>query len=577
MLDPMTSLAFAVYSGKGVHALLLGSGLSIPSGIPTGWDVVLGLIRRIAKVQEQDCEPDPAAWYRTTFGKNPDYSEILEMVAPEPAERMTLLKGYFEQTPEEREERKKEPTAAHHAIAKLVADGYIRVIVTTNFDKLMERALDVAGVVPQVISSTDGILGAQPISQARCTIIKVHGDYLDTRSKNTPTEVGEYDGALNMLLDQVFDEYGLIVCGWSADWDGALRSAITRCPNRRYTMYWSAFRQPSPIAAELCQSRRAQVIPGMGADTFFGKLVEKVGALKDMDAPHPLSAQMAVELLKKYLVDEKYDIKLHDLVMGETRRVATILFTRPGLQGRNVSLKYYEAQLAILMPLMTAAGYWGKPRHRALWLRCFQQMVTPPTGNFAGFPVDTDYYPAYLLLHAYGIASLAAGRTGNLGYILSKGTARSENGGQEPLIRRVVIALRDGSFDNSVKREDETLTHAGLEVSEYLSKILTETLKPWIPEESRYNEFFCQFEYIIGLVISSIMEKEMPEFFHAMSGIYLAKRNLPKLFQDQIDRRQENWPLLKAGLFDGSKERLLATKNGFDQAGVRLKRQIGYW
>ena len=46
---------------------------------------------------------------------------------------------------------------------------------------------------------------------------------------------------MNRLLDQVFDEYGLIVCGGSADWDKA-RAAIERCPNRRDTTYWSAFR-----------------------------------------------------------------------------------------------------------------------------------------------------------------------------------------------------------------------------------------------------------------------------------------------------------------------------------------------
>ena len=44
---------------------------------------------------------------------------------------------------------KKTPTPAHRAIASLVKAGYIRVIVTTNFDRLVEQALTDAGVPPQ--------------------------------------------------------------------------------------------------------------------------------------------------------------------------------------------------------------------------------------------------------------------------------------------------------------------------------------------------------------------------------------------------------------------------------------------
>jgi hypothetical protein len=69
----------------------------------------------------------------------------------------------------------------------------------------------------------------------KCTIIKVHGDYLDTRIKNTPDELASYEPALDRVLDRVFDEFGLIICGWSAEWDTALGSAIERCPNRRFT------------------------------------------------------------------------------------------------------------------------------------------------------------------------------------------------------------------------------------------------------------------------------------------------------------------------------------------------------
>jgi hypothetical protein len=211
MIDPMLSLAFSVHANKGVFALLLGSGVSRAAAIPTGWEIVLDLIRKLAHLQAEDCDPDPAAWYRAAFGEEPDYAKLLDALANSPAERSQLLRSYFEPTDEEREQGLKIPTVAHRAIADLVASGYIRVIVTTNFDRLPDNALESLGIVPTVISTPDAMEGALPLAHTACTIIKVHGDYLDSRIKNTPAELSHYDSRVNRLLDQVFDEYGLRV------------------------------------------------------------------------------------------------------------------------------------------------------------------------------------------------------------------------------------------------------------------------------------------------------------------------------------------------------------------------------
>lgn len=46
MDNTLTSIAFALQSNKGVYALLLGSGISRSAGIPTGWEIVLDLIKK---------------------------------------------------------------------------------------------------------------------------------------------------------------------------------------------------------------------------------------------------------------------------------------------------------------------------------------------------------------------------------------------------------------------------------------------------------------------------------------------------------------------------------------------------
>lgn len=78
-------------------------------------------------------------------------------------------------------------------------------------------------------------------------------------------QLAEYTDQFNSLLDRVLDEYGLIVCGWSATWDSALRDAITRQPERRYTTWWVTRGPLSSEAAELVAARRATVIESADA------------------------------------------------------------------------------------------------------------------------------------------------------------------------------------------------------------------------------------------------------------------------------------------------------------------------
>lgn len=139
-MHPALPLAISMHANRGVYALLLGSGVSPATEIPTGGDVTLDLIRKVARLRNESSDPYPAEWYETTYGSPPDYSQLLAQLAKTPPERSRLLRGYFE------------PTAAHRAIARLVKGGYVRVIVTTNFDRLLEHALDEVGVTPTVIT-----------------------------------------------------------------------------------------------------------------------------------------------------------------------------------------------------------------------------------------------------------------------------------------------------------------------------------------------------------------------------------------------------------------------------------------
>lgn len=72
---------------------------------------------------------------------------------------------------------------------------------------------------------------------------------------------------LNKVLDRIIDEHGLIVSGWSADWDPALRAALTRAPTWGYPVYWAARGEPSKIATDLIRQRAGRTIRIDSADT----------------------------------------------------------------------------------------------------------------------------------------------------------------------------------------------------------------------------------------------------------------------------------------------------------------------
>ena len=137
------------------------------------------------------------------YDKEPGYSDLLDELTSTPEERMTLLRSYFEPAEEEQEEGKKTPTAAHRAIANLVKLGYVRMILTTNFDRLIEQALEAEGIRPDVLSTPEAVHSAMPYTHSSCVVVKLHGDYRDPRIRNTDSELAEYPEELNCYLDRV--------------------------------------------------------------------------------------------------------------------------------------------------------------------------------------------------------------------------------------------------------------------------------------------------------------------------------------------------------------------------------------
>jgi len=577
MIDPMVSLAFAVYSNKGAYALLLGSGISRSSGIPTGWEIVLDLIRKVAKLEGEDCEPDPDDWFRKKHVAEPDYSKLLDGIAKTPAERQQLLRSYFEPTEDERSQGLKLPSAAHKAIAQLVAAGHLRVIVTTNFDRLMEKALEEVGVAPTVISTTDQLSGALPLTHSGATVIKLHGDYLDTRIKNTELELAAYDKALDGVLDRIFDEYGLIVSGWSGDWDIALRAAIERCPNRRFTTFWATRSPLSEKGKKVAEHRQAVVLQIKDANQLFESLREKVRALGDMAAPHPLSAKMAAATVKRYLVDPSAKIRLRDLVHEETEKLFAEI-SAPAFGGQTQlqpaeeltkRVERYGTLCETSISVFVVGCYWGDVDATKLWVSSLQRVANPAeSGGGLVYLLKLRRYPALLLLYSAGLAAVAAGNYATLAAVLTKPKARDDQNKNEAICSEVYPIAVD---DQGVWKTMFGLERRRTPVSDHLCARLRGPLREFLPRDEDYQDTFDRFEYLLGLVHADLNRWETENGWWGPVGSFSWRGS--RFHQDghtlqkigaEIEAEGEDWPLLKAGLFGGSLEQLKTAKAKYD-------------
>jgi hypothetical protein len=417
-LSARVMLATGIHAQPGVYALLLGSGVSRSAAINTGWEIVRHLIQKAAAASDPDdaashalAEADPEAWWTANGGGELGYSSLLAAVAPSSAARQGLLAEYFVASDEDRADGLKEPTAGHKAIAQLVKGGWIKVIVTTNFDRLMEQALDAVGVPFQVIARPDAVTGATPIAHTTATVVKLHGDWSDLEFRNTIDELDQYPEQWVDLLRQVFNEYGLLISGWSAEWDKALVRVLEATP-RRYPLYWDSRSSKSEVARNLLRQHGGHVITAESADELFTSMSASVDALTRLAEP-PLTTAMAVTRLKRALPDALRRIELRDLIRGYTKDLATALAVMPSPAADLAAIdahldSIYEAVKPTLTLLANGVRY-DDGTHTGLWVEALQSVLdrqTTQPGQIVHVVDQLRNYAALLMLRAMSIEAI---------------------------------------------------------------------------------------------------------------------------------------------------------------------------
>jgi hypothetical protein len=198
MSDLIRSLAEYVRLKKGTDqkfVLMLGAGASLSSGVKTTDAIVTELTAQYG-IQASGSSADER------------FDELWRGSSPD--DRLRMLQPYLDRM----------PSGGYERLAALIADGYFDVVVTFNFDRLLERALDDAGfrdykVIIRGEVDRGSLARLIAAREPRVKILKLHGslqsaDYFLFSTEemlNYPEEIRE------TLLELTARD--IIVCGYA--------------------------------------------------------------------------------------------------------------------------------------------------------------------------------------------------------------------------------------------------------------------------------------------------------------------------------------------------------------------------
>lgn len=571
IIERLTTLSFSMYSNKGAYALLLGSGISRAAHIPTGWEVETDLIGQLADSKKEKVVEDAHKWFKEKYNKEASYSSLLEELVKTATERVQLMKQFFEPTDDEKDLGWKQPTKAHGAIAKLAKAGYIRVILTTNFDRLLEQALEAEGITPQVISCEAAISQTTPLIHCQIpTIVKINGDYIDCQFRNTSEELDEYPPKMHKFLERIFEDYGLITCGWSGEWDKGLVKIISEASVSRYNSFFATVGTAKEELKDLSLSRHGELLSIIGADEMFSELWEQVSALNENHISKTMGYDMMIAKCKKYLSSNQYDIEYADLLerLGNDAYNKIISHAQYNFQLTQDSFsKYLEIHKNAISPLLgitILAVRWGKWYHIKPFGELLVKLCTKPFKNGETTCKGTQYLHALapmLLLNVVGIACVKYNRFRELDSILKLSVPAPNF---MDVSRRVSLLYLLGGTHWSY---DTWNTLIGQHYYYPFSLFFLEELRPFFKDyffvDSEYENTFYIWERMKSLIYGYnkcyiLKEFSIPLGQFTRREVEYKFRGMGEepytIFWESADSLQNEWPPIKQGMFGGRYE-----------------------
>lgn len=228
--------SFKVLSNQSFD-LLLGAGASISSGIPSGSDLVWHFKREILsssgkingkKFQDLKIE-DNKNIIQSYFAEkgeshivNP-YSHYFNECYPDPLVRKDFLTSLV---------RDKKPSVGFMCLSAMIEQQKINTVWTTNFDDLIEKAINGLNYKSCQIVSPENSGSVQNFRPDIPTVVKLHGDFRYDPLQNTDEDLQKLEESLHQYFVEAPTKRGLLVVGYSGSDESVLQSLEMALENK---------------------------------------------------------------------------------------------------------------------------------------------------------------------------------------------------------------------------------------------------------------------------------------------------------------------------------------------------------
>lgn len=208
-------------------AWFLGAGASASARLPTAGDLIWRFKRTLycttANVDPRTCDDlgnevvrARLQHYLEGTGKYPpanspeEYASYFELTYPDPADRRRFIETMLHGAT---------PAFGHHILAALMKAGKVRLVWTTNFDRLVEdaAAITFGSTSALTVSTIDSSsVAMRALNDGSWPLLgKLHGDFQSVALKNTTEELRTQESALRVALIESCKRFGLVVAGYS--------------------------------------------------------------------------------------------------------------------------------------------------------------------------------------------------------------------------------------------------------------------------------------------------------------------------------------------------------------------------
>lgn len=269
------------------HAIFLGAGASISSGIPSAesciWEwkrnIFLtnnpGLEKQFSELSLKSVRDRIQNWLdlKGTYprqGSIKEYSFFIEQCYPISQHRRQFFAEKIKSA---------QPHIGYKLLCLMAQAEIIRSVWTTNFDGLVAKAASSFDIVPIEIGiDTQNRAYRQP-RRDELPCVSMHGDYRYDELKNTDEELKNQEVGLRSALMDTVQESSLIVVGYSGRDESIMRTLEEAFSSPGISsLYWCDFGDTIDepvlklIETARANKRIAHFIPTMGFDDIFSRL-----------------------------------------------------------------------------------------------------------------------------------------------------------------------------------------------------------------------------------------------------------------------------------------------------------------